>query len=176
MDPRTSPTVAFDATKTMTKLNPPEQHGSTAAGVDDDEVASGGDRHSTTTTMTMTVVGLANVNDDKATAKSRSQASGLFCVIVRALYRTAAIDSVDFANCYDAVAHPIASIALQSFKVQKVMVAMMLSVLQTMRWYLKSAFRQSPTYFGGNADDPLMGFGQGTGASPQGSWQCAPYS
>jgi hypothetical protein len=38
-----------------------------------------------------------------------------------------AIESVDLANCYDAVAHPIASIALQSFKVCKVMVAMMLS-------------------------------------------------
>ena len=56
-------------------------------------------------------------------------ASGLFCDIARALHRTAAIKSVDFANCYDAVAHPITSIALQSFKVRKVMVVMMLSVL-----------------------------------------------
>jgi hypothetical protein len=39
------------------------------------------------------------------------------------LHKTAAIESVDLANCYDAVAHPIASIALQSFKVCKVMVA-----------------------------------------------------
>ncbi len=107
-------------------------------------------------------------------AKHGSQASegvvtsGLFCDIVRALHRTAAIESIDFANCYNAVAHPIASIALQCVKVQKVMVAMMLSVLQTMKWYLKSAFGQSPTYFGGNADNPLMGFGQGNGASPPG--------
>ena len=34
-------------------------------------------------------------------------ASGLFCDIAQALHRTAAIESVDFANCYDAVAHPI---------------------------------------------------------------------
>ncbi len=51
--------------------------------------------------------------------KQGSQASegaitlGLFCYIVRALHRTTAIKSVDFPNCYDAVAHPIASIALQ---------------------------------------------------------------
>jgi hypothetical protein len=54
-----------------------------------------------------------------------------------------AIESVDLANCYDAIAHPIASIALQSFKVHKVMVAMMLYVLKTMTWYLKTAFGQS---------------------------------
>jgi hypothetical protein len=38
--------------------------------------------------------------------------SGLFCDIVRALHKTAAIERVDLANCYDAVAHTIASIAL----------------------------------------------------------------
>jgi hypothetical protein len=95
-------------------------------------------------------------------------ASGLFCDIACALHRMAAIESVDFANCYNAVAHPIASIALQSFKVRKVMVAMMLSVLQTMKWYLKTAFGQSATAFCGTLDDPLMGFRQGNGASPSG--------
>ena len=95
-------------------------------------------------------------------------ASGLFCNIVRALYQMATIESVDFANCYNAVAHPIGSIALQSFKVRKVMVAMMLSVLQTMKWYQKTAFSQSATAFGGTPDDPSMGFGQGHGASPPG--------
>jgi hypothetical protein len=69
-------------------------------------------------------------------AKRGSQAtegvptSGLFCDIARALHNTVAIDSVDLANCYDAVAHPIAGITLQSFKACKVMVAMMLYVLK----------------------------------------------
>jgi hypothetical protein len=57
---------------------------------------------------------------------------------------------------------------LQLFKVWKGMVAMMLSVLQTMKWYLKLAFGQSRTFFGGMEDDPLMGFGQGNGTSPSG--------
>jgi hypothetical protein len=51
-------------------------------------------------------------------AKRGSQAtkgvltSGLFCNIAQALHKSAAIESVDLANCYDAVAHLIASIAL----------------------------------------------------------------
>ncbi len=86
-------------------------------------------------------------------------ASGLFCGVARALHKTSAIESVDLASCYDEVAHPIASIALQSFKVRKVMVAMMLYVLETMQWFLKTAFGQSEKSFGGTKWDPLMGLG-----------------
>jgi hypothetical protein len=109
----------------------------------------------------------------KQFAKRRSQAtegvltSGLFCDIAQALHKTAAIESVDL-TCYDAVAHLIASIALQSFKVCKVMVAMMLYVLKTMSWYLKTAFGQSKISFGGAALDPYMDLGQGNGAAPPG--------
>jgi hypothetical protein len=60
---------------------------------------------------------------------------------------------VDLANCYDVVAYLVASIALQSFKVCKVMVAVMLYVLKTMTWYLKTAFSQSEISFGGTALD-----------------------
>jgi hypothetical protein len=91
---------------------------------------------------------------------------GLFCDIARALHKTSAIESVDLANCYDAMAHSIASIALQSFKVKKVMVAMVLYVLKTMQWFLKTAFGQSKTSFGGTKWDPLMGLGQGNTAAP----------
>jgi hypothetical protein len=73
---------------------------------------------------------------------------------------------VDLANCYDTVAYPTASIALQSFKVCKVMVVMMLYVLKTMTWYPKTAFGQSKISFGGAALDPSIGLGQGNGATP----------
>jgi hypothetical protein len=76
---------------------------------------------------------------------------------------------VDLANCYYAVAHPIASIALQSFKqVCKVMVAIMLYVLKTMTWFLNLALCQSKILFGGMALDPSMGLDQGNGAVPPG--------
>jgi hypothetical protein len=98
-------------------------------------------------------------------AKRGSQAtegvltSGLFCDVARALHKTTAIENVDLANCYDAVAHLIASIALQSFKVCKVMVAIILYMLKTMTWYLKTVFGQSKILFGGTALDPSMGLG-----------------
>jgi hypothetical protein len=64
------------------------------------------------------------------------------------------------------VAHPIASIALQSFKIRKVMVAIMLYVLKTMTWYLKTAFGQSKFSFCGTAPYPSMGLDQGNGVAP----------
>jgi hypothetical protein len=79
----------------------------------------------------------------------------------------AAIESEHPENCYDAVAHPITSIARQSFKICNVMVAMMLYVLKTMTWYLKTAFGQSKISFGGTALVPSMGLGQGNGAPPR---------
>jgi hypothetical protein len=85
--------------------------------------------------------------------------SGLFCDIACALHKTSAIESVDLANCYDTVAHPIASIALQSFKVRKVMVTMMLYVLETMRWFLKTAFGQSEKSFGVQTGTPRWASG-----------------
>jgi hypothetical protein len=94
--------------------------------------------------------------------------SGLFCDIAWALCKTAAVESVDLANCYDSVAHPITSIALQSFKVRKVMVAMILYVLKTTTWYLNTAFGQSKILFGSTVLDPFLGLGQGNGAPPPG--------
>jgi hypothetical protein len=86
--------------------------------------------------------------------------SGLFYDIAWALHKTVAIESVDLANCYDAVAHLIASICLQSFRVFNVMVEMMLYVLKTMTWYLKAAFGQSEISFDGMVLDPSMVLGQ----------------
>jgi hypothetical protein len=59
-----------------------------------------------------------------------------------------AVESVDLANCYDAIAYLITSTALQSFKVCKVMVAIMLCMLEMMTWYLKTACGQSEISFG----------------------------
>ncbi len=107
-------------------------------------------------------------------AKRGSQAShgvltsGLFCDVACALHKTSAIESVDLANCYDAVAHPIGSIALQIFNVRKVMIVMMLYFLETIQWFSKTAFGQSEKSFGGTKWDPLMGLGEGNGMAPPG--------
>ena len=107
-------------------------------------------------------------------AKSDSQAnhgvitSGLFCDAIRASNRVAAIESVDLQNCFDQVAHPIVSIALQSFKVNKTVVAMTLMLLQITAWHLRTSFGESNRSFGGTKDDPSMGLGQGNGMAPPG--------
>ena len=78
------------------------------------------------------------------------------------------MQSVDLADCYDAIAHPIVSIALQSFKVNKTMVAMTLLVLQLTAWHLRTTFGLSKRSFGGTKTDPSMGLGQGNGMAPPG--------
>ena len=107
-------------------------------------------------------------------AKSGSQAnhgvivSGLFCDVIRASNRVAAIESVDLQNCFDQVAHPVVSIALQSFKVNKKVVAMTLMLLQITAWHLRTSFGESNRSFGGTKEDPSMGLGQGNGMAPPG--------
>ena len=50
----------------------------------------------------------------------------------------------------------------------KDMVAMMLYILETMQWFLKTAFGQSETSFEGTRWDLSMGLGQGNGVAPPG--------
>ena len=67
-------------------------------------------------------------------------ATGIFSDITRILHVTEKVESVSLSNCYDTVAHPVASIVVQSFKVQATVVAIMLSILQTMNFYFCTAF------------------------------------
>lgn len=80
----------------------------------------------------------------------------------------AGIPSVDLGNCYDAIAHLIASIALQAFQVPLATVVLSLSVLQTMTFYLRTGYVVSKTGYGGSELDPTFGLGQGNGMAPSG--------
>jgi hypothetical protein len=51
--------------------------------------------------------------------------------MIHALHELAGIPSVDIGNCYDAMAHPIASISLQAYHVPLMMIVLSLSVHQT---------------------------------------------
>jgi hypothetical protein len=92
----------------------------------------------------------------------------LFCDYIRALHIAARIPSVDLGNCYDAVSHPIASIALQAFRVPLLTVVLALSVLQTMTFFLRTGYGVSKTGYGGTPDNPTFGLGQGNGMAPSG--------
>jgi hypothetical protein len=107
-------------------------------------------------------------------AKQGSQASkgvvtlGLFCDIVQAFHCTAAIENVGFTNCYDAVAHPIASIALQFFKVQKSYGGYDALSAQNDEMVPEVGVWPKPNLLGETLDNPLMGFCQGNGTLPPG--------
>ena len=92
----------------------------------------------------------------------------LFCYMMRALHEMAGIPSVDLGNCYDAVAHPIASIALQAFQVPLTTIVLSLSVLQTMTFFLRTGYGVSTCGYGGTSSDPTFGLGQGNGMAPSG--------
>ena len=92
----------------------------------------------------------------------------LFCDMMRSLHEQAGIPSVDLGNCYDAVAHPLASIALQAFRVPLAAIVLSLSVLQTMTFFLRTGYGVSKAGFGGTASDPTFGLGQGNGMAPSG--------
>jgi hypothetical protein len=91
---------------------------------------------------------------------------GFHCDRARILHHSASISGVDFHSCYDSVQHPLTSVALQAWGVSLMMVKVMLSVLQTMRFFLRTGYGDSEHSYGGTPDDPLGGLGQGNGAAP----------
>jgi hypothetical protein len=85
----------------------------------------------------------------------------LFCDMIRALHKMASIPSIDLGNCYNAVAHPIASLALQAFQVPLATIVLSLSVLQTMTFFFQTGYGVSSAGYGGTESDPTFGLGQG---------------
>ena len=72
----------------------------------------------------------------------------------------------NLGNCFDACNHVSTSVALQAFRVQFNMIALMLLCLQTMNFWLRTAYGVASTPFGGVVDDVCMGLGQGCGGAP----------
>jgi hypothetical protein len=91
---------------------------------------------------------------------------GFHCDRARILHHSAGISGVDFHSCYDSVQHPLMSVALQAWGVSLMMIKVMLPVLQTMRFFLRTGYGDSEHSYGGTPDDPLGGLGQGNGAAP----------
>lgn len=100
--------------------------------------------------------------DDGAVAKRT------FYDIVRQLKRPAGLASVDAANCYDRVAHAIASMVFQAFGTPPSACVSMLKAIQEMQFYLRTAFGDSKESVGAKINLKTQGFMQGNGASPAG--------
>ena len=79
----------------------------------------------------------------------------LFYDIVRQLRRPAGLASVDADNCYDCIAHPMASMIFQSFGVPTPAIESMLTTIQNMKFFLRTGYGDSTNYAGGESMDKI---------------------
>ena len=99
-------------------------------------------------------------------APNATMAKIMFADVCRTQHRNFAVASVDLGQCYDAVNHAFCSIALQAFGVPLKAIRLILLTLQTMKFWLKTAFGVDDDPFGGTPLDPCYGLSQGAGSAP----------
>jgi hypothetical protein len=92
----------------------------------------------------------------------------LFYDIVWQTSSPAAIASVNASNCYDQIAHAMASLVFQSFGVEDTDVVAMLEMIQETKFFLCTAYMDSKVFAGLLIEIKTQGSGQGNGASPAG--------
>eukprot|EP00804_Cyclotella_cryptica_P008593 CCRYP_007565-RA/>CCRYP_007565-RA protein AED:0.48 eAED:0.48 QI:0/-1/0/1/-1/0/1/0/203 len=92
----------------------------------------------------------------------------LFYDISRQLKAPAGLASIDAANCYDRVAHAVASLVFRAVGAQLPMTLTMLSAIQQMQFFLRTSFGDSDRAVGARLHLSTQGFMQGNGASPAG--------
>jgi hypothetical protein len=92
----------------------------------------------------------------------------LFYDIMRQVRVPAAIPSVDASNCYDRIAHTIASLVFQAFGVPSIAIETMLGTIENMNFFLRTGFGDSTSFAGGGISVKTQGLTQGNGASPAG--------
>lgn len=101
-------------------------------------------------------------------ANDGSLAKTLLYDIGRQLRVPFALSSVDAANCYDSIAHAIASLIFQAFGVPEEAVQSMLETIQDMKFFLRTAFGDSKEFAGSSLEVKFQGLCQGNGAAPAG--------
>ncbi len=67
----------------------------------------------------------------------------LYYNIVRQLRRPSGLVSVDADNCYDCICHPMASMIFQAFGVPTPAIGSMLSMIQDMKFSLRTGYGDS---------------------------------
>jgi hypothetical protein len=92
----------------------------------------------------------------------------LFYDIVRQSRILAAIASVNASNCYNRIAHVIASLVFQMFGIPESAIRSMLRMIKNMKFFLQRGFGDSTRIAGGGVHVKAQGLTQGNGASPAG--------
>jgi hypothetical protein len=92
----------------------------------------------------------------------------LFYDIVRQTRLLAGISAVDADNCYDRIAHPIASLAFQVLGVKKEACESIFTTIQNMKFFLRTRYGDSTEFASATGDIKTQGMCQGNGAAPAG--------
>jgi hypothetical protein len=85
----------------------------------------------------------------------------IYCHKSRTHYHPRCIGGNNFCDCYDQIAHPPASIALQSWGVSREAIGILLLAMQTMRFFLCMGYGKLALSYGGSVEERTLGFGQG---------------
>jgi len=93
-------------------------------------------------------------------------AKTLFYDVTRQARVPAALASVDASNCYDRIAHAIASLVFQAFGVPLSAAESMLATIENMKFFLRTGFGDSTSFSGGSIHIKTQGMCQGNGGGP----------
>ena len=107
-------------------------------------------------------------SEKNRTADDGTLTKVLFFDVVRQSRRAAGISSVDADNCFDRVAHAVASLIFQAFGVSELTSAAMLKTIQEMQFFLRTAFGDSKSAAEIHIEIKTQGLCQGNGAAPAG--------
>jgi hypothetical protein len=102
-------------------------------------------------------------------AEDGALAKTLFCDLSRQYRLSAAIASADASQCYDRVCHAIASLVFRAFGVTANASKTMLSAIQEMKFFLRTAYGDSKTCAQSTIEVRTQGLCQGNTAAP-GGW------
>jgi hypothetical protein len=92
----------------------------------------------------------------------------MYCNESQTHHHPMCIGGNNFGNCYDCIAHPPASIALQSLGVSCKAIGVLLLAMQTMRFLLCMGYGESSLSYGGLEVDWTLGLGQGNAVAGPG--------
>jgi hypothetical protein len=81
----------------------------------------------------------------------------LFYDITRQVRIPTAIASVNASNCYDRIAHAIASLVFQAFGVPTTAIETMLGAIENMKFFLSTGFGDSKSFAGGGISVKTQG-------------------
>ena len=98
------------------------------------------------------------------TADDGSLAKVLFYDIVHQSRVVAGLSSINAANCYNSIAHAIASLVFKAFGVPEEAIKSLLTVIKEMKYFMRTAYGDSKGCAGSKIEVKFQGLCQGNGA------------